>query len=94
MKTKEEILAQQLDRYLLKISHVERGCTPIPVSIYRAMDQYSQQQAIAFAEWIDGNGFECELHTDENVKFWAVKDGSPYLTTDELYTLFLSQQKH
>jgi hypothetical protein len=81
--TKEEILAQKLNYYLLKISDVERGCTPIPIAIYRAMDTYAKQQVVAFQKWTNMNGW-----------FWSPNQWINYqdeptpMTTEELYSLF------
>ena len=58
-----------------------------------AMDEYAKQQAIGFAEWINGEMYECFLHIDENVKFWHDVDGNGNLTTEELYSLY-SQNKN
>ena len=52
----------------------------------------TQKQAVAFAEWINGEMYECFLHTDENVKFWHDVNGNGNYTTEELYTLFLQSQ--
>lgn len=84
MKTKDEIVREFSD------DRFNVGFPFGPAGLYKMLDQYAKQTAIDFAAWIDGNGFECELHTDENVKFWAVKDGEPYLTTSQLYDLFLT----
>ena len=45
-------------------------------------------EAVEFLTWVDGNGFECVLHDDENIKHWqAYREGESY-TTHELYKKF------
>lgn len=54
-----------------------------------AINEKSQQQAIAFAEWADENGYERRCF-----KTWS-KDGyneDDRISTADLYTLFLQQQ--
>lgn len=84
--TKEEILINgKMDKRLL---------TYAPESlnhIYCSMDAFSRQQSIAFSEWVDEQGYQCILHTDENVKIWQKENGKSS-TTDELYTLFLQSK--
>ena len=80
MKTKEEIL-----------KNIDDSVCPHYKHVFLAMEVYSQQQAIAFAEWIHQNdwvyypkhtGYWADLHTEGRV-----------LSSEELYSLFLSQQK-
>lgn len=63
--------------------------------VYSAMDEYAKKQSIAFAEWIDRNGY----FQDTYDKFWyrRGKGVEPKFVTismsnAELYTIFLSQQ--
>lgn len=53
------------------------------------IDNLIKETAISFAEWIDGNNYECFLMTDEGVKHWEVPPGRGNLTTAQLYTLYL-----
>ena len=57
-----------------------------------ATEEYRKQECISFAEWINGEMYECFLHTDENVKFWHDVHGNGSYTTEELYTKFLTDQ--
>ena len=63
----------------------------LTLSAYEAMDIYSRQIAIGFAEWKDGQGFECTLHDDENIKHWQAYGEGKLYTTDQLYEEF---EKH
>jgi len=60
-----------------------------------AMDQYSQQQAISFAEWMaDKNDKEPNPFVPASNGGWIQQCGnSTSWSTEELYNLFLSQQK-
>lgn len=57
----------------------------------QAEKTYAKNVAIGFAEWINGEMYECFLHTDENEKFWHDSKGKGSLTTEQLYTLYLNQ---
>lgn len=84
LKTKEE--------YLCKFGCIdsvgEVHCHPD--EFYLPMNQYAEQQSIAFAEWINGEMYECFLHSDENVKFWHDWEGNGNYTTEDLYKIFIS----
>lgn len=68
---------------------------------YNAMDEYAEQQAIAFAEWIEREYWHREnavsatdtlgkwFNIDTENKEWQELD----LTTKQLYTLFLNREK-
>lgn len=62
-------------------------------SIYKAMDEYAEQQSIAFLDWVDGKSYVCDLHTDDNEKIWCKygEKGNKSYTTKELYQLFIKQ---
>lgn len=89
--TKEEIYHQECNKYL-------------PDGIYPGMDrdkhlnamsEFAKQEAIAFANWIDGQQLVCDLMTDDGEKHWVYMfpeiDGEERFTTEELYTLYLNQ---
>jgi hypothetical protein len=65
----------------------------IRAQIRKALDDYARSQAIAFTEWIDANGYECFMHSDENEKFWQNRWGSGSWKTADLFLSFLDQQK-
>lgn len=46
--TKDEIIAKELNRYMLEPKHIYHGTNAIPAAIHKAMDEYAKQQAIAF----------------------------------------------
>lgn len=84
-KSKEEILAA-------KDWNSEYPNYMAEHEILDAMDDWAEQVAISFAEWLDGEGYECFLHTDEGVKHWHdIREKGNY-TTPQLYTLFLTHQ--
>lgn len=57
------------------------------------MNEYAKQQSILFASFIDGKGFVCDLHTDDDEKIWSRYDEKEHYTTKELYELFLKTVK-
>ena len=54
----------------------------------KAMSEFAQQEAIAFAEWCAENGWE--KHIQENTWFNRMGYATEYTTT-ELYSLFKQQ---
>lgn len=58
----------------------------------KAMDAARKDEAIAFNRWRDGEGWECELHDDEDVKHWQKYGEGKLYTDEELYQLFKSNQ--
>jgi len=80
MSSKEEILK-------------ENGINGDIKNLYPVLDQYAKQECMAFAEWIDGNGYGCFLMTDEGEKHWdKLGDKKVNVTTADLYTLYLQQK--
>lgn len=59
------------------------------LAVDAAMDQYAQQQAITFAEWM--NEEDCQLTPDGWVR--KKEDYKYYMPIQVLYMAFLSQQK-
>jgi hypothetical protein len=83
---KEEILNDSLNLSEIEFLGDNLG------NVYKAMDIYSKQQAIAFAEWTQKNYFE-----QDDDGFWykwmlRSKEEQTY-TTEQLYQLFLQSQK-
>lgn len=72
VKSKEEILDRHINyTFLDKDIH----------KILAAMEEYANQfkpqektfslnDMLGFLDWVDGQGYECTLHDDENVKHW------------------------
>lgn len=80
IKSKEEI-AFRYDNCIENQSHVEE--------IMLAMDEWSEQESIAFAEWIYQNDFQCD-HGD----WWTKNNNFPEAYTHaELYQLYKQQSK-
>lgn len=84
---REEILSDQLGRYLLKISHISHGTDAIPHAIKLAMDEYMRETCLELLDyvakrvsnfWIDDNG---------NSKFRL--SGDEELTKEQLLENFL-----
>lgn len=63
--------------------------TEIPKTV---LDEYSKQQSIAFAEWIDTNGWKCIIHADAIRKLWQFQRESQVFTTEVMYSLFIQDQ--
>lgn len=57
-------------------------------AIYAAMDEYAQQQSIAFADWVSKYGW---LDSDEYFKHLENSDEG--LTNEQMYQLFLQSIK-
>lgn len=51
-----------------------------------------KHQSIAFNRWRDGEGYECILHDDENIKHWQAYGEGKIYADEELYSLFLKYQ--
>lgn len=89
-KTKEEILLGHSGNQIYNDGVVYDGATD---SIYDAMDEYAKQVGIKFAEWIDGEMYECFLMTDEGEKFWHDVHGKETYPTEQLYSQFIENKK-
>lgn len=90
LKTKEDTLKEEYSKLIINPDKVYAQNPSIIQAAHTAMDLYSEQRAIAFAEWINGEMYECFLHSDENVKFWHDWEGNGNHTTEDLYKIFLS----
>ncbi len=79
MNTKEEIFHKHYDVKSQGLSDV-----------YAAMDEYAKQQAIAFAEWTDENGYT-RIDNGASVRWesWSDLSGK---TTEQLYAQFIEHQ--
>lgn len=53
--------------------------------------EYAKQESADFLYWVDGNGYQCDLHTDDNEKIWQSYNSKPY-STSELYNLYLQSK--
>lgn len=89
--TKEETLKSEYSKLIANPDKMYLQAPSIIQAAHTAMDVYSQQQSIAFAEWIHQNdwvyyprqtGYWADLHTEGRV-----------LSNEELYNLFLQQSK-
>lgn len=56
----------------------------------KLMSEKIMQQAIAFAEWINDEMYECFPQSDENIKFWHDVNGNGNYTTEDLLKKFLN----
>lgn len=74
MKTKEEILEDQF--YTSDSEDRER--------IFQAMEEYAQQTAMEFAEWIEKNCVALSYRTWEKI----TEPDSDCYTTEQLFALF------
>jgi len=92
---KEEILNDSLNLSEIEFLGDNLG------NVYKAMDIYSKQQAIAFAEWIKDNYYTRNLNSDDDrwYKYFSHREDllsgvviqsgiSEYFTTDQLYQLY------
>lgn len=84
MKSKEEIIKKHYEGFRMELGHVPEA----PVEdAFKAMDEYSRQQAIVFAEWLKE-----EIMDNEPVSGkWVTYDYGDK-TSGELYELFLENQ--
>lgn len=82
IKSKESILKSKY--FSDQVIFNEKG-------IHEAMEEYAKQEAIEFLCWADGQGYECNLHTDDGEKMWLAYN-SKYCNTEELYELYLKQK--
>ena len=79
---KEEIIDRNIG-FVEHLSYCPRE------DVYRCMDEYAKQQAIGFAEWL-GDNYE----TYDKGIYWSHSDqDNEAHTTEELYSLYLTQQK-
>ena len=86
--TKEEILKSGNEHSVLDDINIYDGDLD---NVYRAMDQYAEQEAMSFAQWIgqEVNPFLMQ----ENGKWIQANGNATEFTTAELYQLFLSSIK-
>lgn len=52
LKSKEQILESQLNRYLLKVLDISHGTDVVQVCLERAMDEYAKQQCLEFEKYL------------------------------------------
>ncbi len=96
MKTKEEILADEYSKLIQNWEKVYKQNPSIIKAAYTSMEQYSQQQAIAFAEFVFKGCYHVHSYSEEWL--WEkreihFKPIGTLLTTKQIYKEFLSQQK-
>lgn len=88
MKTAEEILKEHSPFGTMQVSN------PL---VIKAMEEYAQQQAIEFLEWVDKNRYEKFWGGDlPNLHKWYIPYTPPsreYLTTNELYDKWKNSKK-
>lgn len=78
MKSKEAIIEKQYEG--------KRYSAPKDKELYAAMDEYAQQQSIAFAEWKDNNWWK--FNRTENFWFRWGREKEERATSAELFTLY------
>jgi len=70
--------------------------SPYPVKhteyVQEQLEKVAKYEAIEFLCWIDGEGFECFLHTDENIKMWKAFGEGQIFSTETLYNIFLQSK--
>jgi hypothetical protein len=79
--TKEKIIAQTLNKYMLNIDDISRGTNAIPAAIHSAMEEYALQEMAAFAEWTSRNKWRVDT-----IGLWYSldEDNDNSYTTEEL----------
>jgi hypothetical protein len=88
--TKEEILKQAVvDNPIIKQGLV---ITYPAKALDVAMDEYAQQQAIAFAEWMVRCQWSPIVTSIPGPPIYAPEDSSERLTLEQLYSLFLTKK--
>lgn len=77
MKTAEEILSQLQKE------------NPTSILVFKAMEEYAQQEAIAFNKWIHKEGWKA---TNDGTYYYQPEEETPFLTTDQLYNVYLKNK--
>jgi hypothetical protein len=86
---KQTIRENHLRIHGLSVNNSEVG-KRIQQSAYDAMHEYGQLLALAFANWVDDNGFiNCGDHWVSIKRVDAIK-----YTDDEIFQLFIDQNKN
>ena len=80
-----------LEELAIKYMDEPLGCIP-KEGLHETMDLYAKQQAIGFAEWIIKNSYQGVDTSDEGI-IWNIAGSATCLTSTELYSLYLTQQK-
>jgi len=84
----EEILSDELDKYLLSIKDISHGTDAIPHIIKNAILQAAKEDAIAFAKWITHN-----VSIEEGAYYYWSLPHDKLITEEELYQLYINQQQ-
>lgn len=91
-RTKEEILRDSLHYDSEVPDHKFKSEFAIELA---AMDEYAQQESIAFAEWCVAGGWYMSNATANGMKifYWTNESNANAATTDQLYNLYLQSKK-
>lgn len=83
---REEILSEQLGRYLLEIRHISHGTDAIPHAIKLAMDEYMKERCLEFIQWmLDKGVFATRVVDGEALLYYR----GEYITKEQLFETFL-----
>ena len=62
-------------------------------AVYEKVEQYAQQEAIAFTKWLESSQWEKESFRIGVYSLYTTEIGYEYKTTAELYDIFKHQNK-
>ena len=80
-----ELIPEELRKKILNACGPGTSLNCLLEYIVQYGEQIKKKEAIDFAEWIDGEGYECYLHDDEGIKHWHdIREKGNY-TTPDLY---------
>lgn len=82
---REEILKQQLGRYLLKIEDISHGTDAIPHALKLAMDEYMRETCLELLEYMAEKKVIC--HSDEQGAYFNTRGET--LTKEQIFENFL-----
>jgi len=92
MLSKEEILNKTFQEdagmSFLELLGAHEDAEMIQYSLLASMEQYATQKAIAFAEWISGEGYR---EYDGYDRWIAPNNSNDVYETKQLYKIFLKQ---
>lgn len=84
--SKEEILSNCLLSQINNI-HTENNY------VYEAMDVFSKQECIAFAEWIKGSEYQPEFIAAFLPNEWKHEKTGEHITTEQLHQLYIQSKQ-
>jgi hypothetical protein len=90
MKTKKGILESCIETK--KNSGAEYSKDSVQDAVMEAMDEFAAQQAIAFLEYKQEQGYILEHARNEYMKFGAAYMHEPRLSPEQLYAQFIESQ--